>query len=50
MAIIDDDTVDVTDAHVWRVLKNPGAADLVGADKPYLFADEDFADWKADLQ
>lgn len=50
MAIIDDDTVDVTDACVWKVLKSLGAADLVGMDNPYLFTDEDFANWKTELK
>lgn len=49
MAIIDDDTVEVTDARVWKVLKNLGGADLVGDDRPYLYANEDFANWKAEL-
>lgn len=50
MAIIDDDTVDVTDARVWKVLKSLGGADLVGDDRPFLFTDEDFAAWKSDLK
>lgn len=50
MAIIDDDTVDMTDARVWKVLKNLGGADLLGDDRPYLYTNEDFADWKAELE
>lgn len=50
MAIMDDDAVVMTDARVWKVLKNLGGADLLGDDRPYLYANEDFADWKAELE
>jgi len=49
MEIMNDDTVDLTDALVWNVLKNLGGADLLGDDRPYLYTNEDFADWKAEL-
>lgn len=50
MAIINDDTIDIIDAPVWKIIKNLGGADLVGDDGQYLFVDEDFLDWMAELK
>ena len=49
MSIIDDDMVEITDRSIWRVLKNLGAVDLPADDRPYLYMDEDFAEWEAEL-
>ncbi len=50
MTIIEDDSVEVTDSVVWKVLKNLGAVDMPGIDRPYLYADEDFSDWERNLK
>ena len=50
MAVIDDDAIDVTDARVWEVLKNLGGADLLCNDRPYLYTNEDFAEWVIELK
>ena len=49
IAIVDDANADVTDVDVWKVLKNLGGVDLVGDASSYLFNDQDFADWKSEL-
>jgi hypothetical protein len=49
MTIIDDDSVEATDSVVWKVLKNLGAVDMPGIDRPYLYAEEDFAGWESNL-
>ena len=49
MAIVDDDSVRVTDPTVMRALKRLGAVDLPALDRDYLYTDADFEDWTADL-
>ena len=50
IAIIDDENVEVTDSRIWKVLKNLGSSDLLGDDRPYLYTNEDFSAWKAELK
>lgn len=49
MSIISDDSVRITDKVVWQALKKLAAADLPASDRPYLYVDEDFAEWEAEL-
>lgn len=49
IAIVDDDSVRVTDQAVMRALKRLGAVDLPAPDRDYLYTEADFEDWKADL-
>jgi hypothetical protein len=49
IAIVDDDSVRVTDQTVMRSLKRLGAVDLPAPDRDCLYTETDFDEWKADL-
>jgi hypothetical protein len=44
------DAPHVDDPAVWRALTKLAAADMVTTDRPYLYGEEDFRDWLAELE
>ena len=44
------DAPNVDDPAVWRALKKLAAADMVTTDRPYLYGEEDYRDWLAELR
>jgi hypothetical protein len=48
-AIINNEGIVVTDQLAWKILIAVGGADLHGLTKPYLYDEEDFRCWRAEL-
>ena len=48
-SVVGDD-VAVDDFVVWGVLKALLGADLISTDRPYLYGNEDFKNWLAELE
>jgi hypothetical protein len=49
LALVDDDEQAFADRAVLQGLKRLGSVDLPSSDRRYLYGDEDFAGWRADL-
>jgi hypothetical protein len=47
--IVNDDSLQITEQVVWRVLKRLGAVDLPSPDRDYLYTIEDFLEWRTEL-
>lgn len=50
VSIIDDDSLQVTDALAWDVLKRLGAVDLPAPDQDFLYTAIDFEEWQKKLE
>lgn len=52
--IMNDDAISreivASDIIAWKVLVRLGGADLFGVDRPYLYGNEDFDAWEAELK
>lgn len=47
---ISDEDLRIDDDCAWEVLQNLGGADLVSTDRPFLYASEDFREWRDSLR
>lgn len=47
--LMDDDSLRIRDALILHYLTLAGAVDLPSTDRPYLYTDEDIADWISEL-